>query len=123
MGRLKSMRVTSAFRDFVLDQLSELPGLRAKSMFGGIGLYAADAFFGLIAADVLYLKVDDTNRADFEAVGAHPFKPFADRPVTMNYYDVPAAVIDDRDALVAWARKSLAVARTPKKQTSQGFRP
>jgi TfoX/Sxy family transcriptional regulator of competence genes len=27
-------------------------------MFGGVGLYAADVFFGILAADTLYFKVD-----------------------------------------------------------------
>ena len=38
-------------------------------MFGGVGLYHADLFFGIIARDVLYLKVDDVNRPDYEAAG------------------------------------------------------
>ena len=40
------MRVSADVREFVLDQLSELRGLRAQSMFGGVGLYAGEAFFG-----------------------------------------------------------------------------
>jgi len=31
-----------SFKDFVLDQLGGLPGLRARRMFGGTGLYAGD---------------------------------------------------------------------------------
>lgn len=59
-------------------------------MFGGIGLYAEDHFFGILAADVLYFKIDDTNRGDDEAAGARPFKPYADLPMTMPYFNVPA---------------------------------
>ena len=33
---------------------------RSKRMFGGVGLYAGDLFFALIAGDVLYLKADDS---------------------------------------------------------------
>ena len=88
-------------------------------MFGGVGLYAGDVFFGILAADTLYLKVDDSNRAQYEAAGTTPFKPYADRPVTMAYYQVPAAVIEDGDQLAAWARASVRVAEharaTPRK--------
>jgi DNA transformation protein and related proteins len=56
------MRVTDSFRDFVIDQLGNVPDLRARAMFGGIGLYASDTFFGILAADVLYFKVDETTR-------------------------------------------------------------
>jgi hypothetical protein len=31
-----------SFKEFVLDQLSALPELRAKAMFGAHGLYQAD---------------------------------------------------------------------------------
>jgi peptidoglycan-N-acetylglucosamine deacetylase len=36
-------------------------------MFGGVGLCRRSRFFALIAGDTLYLKVDDTTRADYEA--------------------------------------------------------
>ena len=45
-------------------------------MFGGVGIYAKEAFFALVDDDVLYLKVDDSNRGDFEARGMSPFQPF-----------------------------------------------
>jgi DNA transformation protein and related proteins len=73
------MRVSASFREFVLDQLAGLDGLRARAMFGGVGLYAHDVFFGIVAADELFFKVDDTNRRKFETAGSVPFKPYADR--------------------------------------------
>lgn len=106
------MRVTDSFRDFALDQLSGVTQLRARAMFGGIGLYADEVFFGILAADVLYLKVDDTNRPEYQAAGAPPFRPYADRPMTMaNYYSVPADVLEDAATTVEWARRSIEVAR------------
>ena len=117
-GRLKSMRVTSGFREFVLEQLAGVRGLRARAMFGGVGLYAGDAFFGILAADTLYLKVDDGNRGQYEAEGMHAFKPFADRPMSMSYYQVPARVLEDGEALTAWARASVrAAARATARKT------
>jgi DNA transformation protein len=109
------MRVSAAFRDFVLDQLSEVDQLHPKAMFGGVGLYAGDVFFGILAADVLYFKVDDTNRRDYEAAGAAPFKPYADRPMTMSYYEVPLAVLEDPTTLGQWARRSIAIMKAGKK--------
>jgi DNA transformation protein len=109
-ARLQPMRVTPAFRDYVLDQLSSLPGLRARAMFGGVGLYAGDVFFGIIAADVLYLKVDDATLPAYEAAGSKPFRPYADRPMTMGYYEVPVGVLEAAPTLVGWARQALAVA-------------
>lgn len=107
------MRVTDSFRDFVLDQLSDVRGLRARPMFGGIGLYAFEVFFGILAADVLYFKVDETNRSDYLARGSRPFMPYVDqsvRQVTMPYYEVPLGVLEDGATLVAWAHRSIDVA-------------
>ena len=109
---LRSMRVSAGFRDFVLDQLSGVDGLRARAMFGGVGLYAGDVFFGLLAADVLFFKVDDSNRREYETVGSSPFKPYADRAMTMPYYNVPIAVLEDAIALADWAARAVAAAKT-----------
>ena len=113
-GPLRSMRVSASFRDFVLDQLAGMDGLRARAMFGGVGLYAGDVFFGILAADVLFFKVGDTNRREYENAGSSPFKPYADRPMTMPYYNVPIAVLEDAVALGEWAARAVAVARAAK---------
>jgi DNA transformation protein len=105
------MRVSPNMREFVLDQLSGLQGLRAQAMFGGVGLYAGEIFFGILAANRLYLKVDESTRAAYEAAGSTPFKPYPDRPTTMRYYDVPPGVLESAPTLVEWARASVAVAR------------
>jgi DNA transformation protein len=95
---LRSMRSSSAFRDFALDQLSGVPGVTARAMFGGIGLYAGDVFFGIIANDVLYLKVNDSNRSEYEAAGSRAFRPFADRAMVMPYYEAPVGVLESSKA-------------------------
>jgi DNA transformation protein len=83
-------------------------------MFGGVGLYAGELFFGIVMRDVLYLKADDSTRAAREAAGGLPFQPFPDRPrrkgVT-QYYSVPVSLLEDRDELIAWAKQAIAIAR------------
>ena len=81
-----------------------------RSMFGGVGLYHGGLFFGIIARDVLYLKVDAANRSDYTRAGMKPFKPYRDRPGTMQYYAVPLEVLESALDLAAWARKSVAAA-------------
>ena len=116
--RLKSLRVSVNVREFVLDQLSGLDDLRARSMFGGIGLYAGDVFFGIVAADVLYFKVDESSREAYEAAGSRPFKPYADRAMTMPYYAVPIDVLESAPTLLEWARRAVRAARSSRKPTS-----
>ena len=108
------MAVSSDFLAYVLDQLAGLGGVSSKRMFGGAGLYKDEFFFGLIADDVLYLRVDDSNRKDYSARGMAQFKPYADRPhLSMNYYETPAEVLENAGELVSWARRSVEVAVTP----------
>lgn len=104
------MRVSEGFRQFVLDQLEPVTGVVPRAMFGGVGLYSRDVFFGIIAGDTLYLKVDDGNRADYEAIGMAPFMPYPKRSATMQYYAVPIAVLENPDELLVWVRKAIAAA-------------
>ena len=94
----------------ILDRLQPLGAVTARAMFGGHGIYCDGVMFALIAEDVLYFKVDDQNRPRFEALGAGPFRPYADRPMTMSYYEAPAEVFDDDDALTEWARAAFEAA-------------
>ena len=80
-------------------------------MFGGVGLYSGELFFGLIDDDTLFFKTDGSNAADYIARNMPRFMPFPERPeAVMAYYQVPADIIEDAESLVAWARKSVAVA-------------
>jgi DNA transformation protein len=106
----RSLAVSETFRTFVLDQLEDLGDVTAKAMFGGVGLYCRGTFFGIIARDELYLKVDDGNRADYERAGMAAFKPYPDRPSTMQYYAVPVDVLESAFDLTAWSRKAVAAA-------------
>ena len=108
--KFRSLRVTPEFRDFVLDQLARIPQLRAKAMFGGVGLYSADAFFGIVAADELFFKVDDSNRSAYEAAGSEPFRPVLARPVSMSYWRVPIEVLEDAGELATWALAAIRAA-------------
>ena len=109
--KLRSLKVSDAFKRFVLDQLEELGDVTPRSMFGGVGLYHAGVFFGLLARDTLYLKVDDSSRADYEAAGMTAFRPYGGRGGTMRYYAVPLDVLESAPELVVWAGRAIAVAR------------
>ena len=104
------MAVSDEYLTYVIDQLDSLGPVRYKRMFGGAGLYFEDLFFGLVADDVLYFKVDESNRADYEAEGMGPFKPFPDKKEVMQYYEVPIDVLENKEALRDWAEKAVRVA-------------
>ena len=104
------------FVDFVLDELSGIDGVSARSMFGGTGLYCESVFFAIIFNDILYLKVNSETRAAYERAGMKPFKPFAKQPMTMQYYEVPVAVLENPQDLTAWARRAITAAAGSKRK-------
>ncbi len=114
------MAVSSSFVDFVVEQLEGCGPIVTKRMFGGVGIYADDVFFALIDDNVLYLKVDDTTRPDFERAGCEPFRPYGDARETMQYYAVPVSVLEDATALCAWSRKAIGVAIAAKSRKPGG---
>jgi DNA transformation protein and related proteins len=113
------MAVTAGFIDFVVEQLQGCGAITTKRMFGGVGIYSGDMFFALIAGDMLYLKVDDSNRKDFVRAGCEPFRPYGDERETMGYYNVPVSVLEDADELASWGRKSIAVAMARTKRPAR----
>jgi DNA transformation protein len=112
------MAVSDEFIDYVLDQFSNWGEVSARRMFGGAGLYCEGVMFGLIADDVAYLKVNDSNREDFIKAGSSAFNPFPEKSKTyvMSYYEIPADILDDVESLGKWAERALAVVRKKKKK-------
>jgi DNA transformation protein len=103
------MPVSPGYKAFVLEQLQVVGTVTARTMFGGVGLYRDGVFFGLVDDDTTYLKVDDENRPDYEALGMEPFRPPGE--VSKNYYQLPADVLEDRELLRVWVEKAVAAAR------------
>lgn len=95
---------------YILDQLRGVGPISARRLFSGSGIYYRGKMFALINGDMLYLKADDSNRADHEAAGMCKFRPWTDRPTTLPYYEVPAEVLEDVAELAVWAKKSIAAA-------------
>lgn len=108
------MPVSDEFIGYMLDQFSQWCRVTARRMFGGAGLYCEGTMFGLIADDVPYLKVDDSNREQYLEAGSSPFKPYPDRPTTMSYFEIPPEILDDTEELVKWAEQSLAIQKRKK---------
>jgi DNA transformation protein len=103
--------VQPQYLEYILEQLAGLGALRSNRMFGGVGLYSSELFFGLIDDDTLYFKTDESNIGPYHERRMPRFMPFPDRPeAVLGYHQVPADVIEDAEVLVDWARRSVAVA-------------
>jgi DNA transformation protein len=107
------MPVSDRFRDFIVEQLEQVaPDIRAKRMFGAVGIYSGDDFFAVIDSDRLYFKVDDQTRPRFESEGMKPAEIVTDGEVVkLNYWEVPLGAIEAPDELKSWVKDAVAVAR------------
>ena len=105
------MAVSPEFREYALEQLGRVAPVSARSMFGGVGVYGGGLFFALLDDDRLYLKVDDANRAEFEAIGSRPFQPFGEGSKPMGYYELPGDLLEDVGRLRPWVEVAIEVAR------------
>lgn len=85
-------------------------------MFGAAGLYAQGVMFGLIDDERIFLKVDDTLKADLAAEGSESWiyterkGPRAGIPQETSYWSLPEAAWDDPEEACAWVRRAVAVA-------------
>ena len=103
------MPVDQQYLDYIVEQLSDFGDFEHKKMFGGVGFFRNKVFFAGIMDSVFRLKVNDSNRADFEKHGMEAWA-VKGRNMTMPYYEVPEEIIADRMKLAEWAEKAYAVA-------------
>lgn len=93
------------FKEFVLDQLTDLRSVTYRTMFGGYGLYHHAQFFGIIHKGRLYFKVSPKTLPTYREHGMKPFRPNP-KQTLKSYYEVPIHVVEDREQLAAWAEQA-----------------
>ncbi|HND67203.1 MAG TPA: TfoX/Sxy family protein [Candidatus Obscuribacter sp.] len=104
--------------NYVLDQLSALPGLHARAMFGGYGIYREGTIFAIIVDDTLFFKVGPLNLSKYEKAGSSPFTYEAkgkSKSVSMSYWLVPAEILEDAGKMTEWAEDAYRVSLAGKK--------
>ncbi len=91
-------------------------------MSDATGLYLDGVLFGLISGGLLHFRVDQHNRADYDAweQGDEARDMFSQGFPTggLKYRVVPGFVIGDKDRLAAWGRKAWEAAMRARKSTS-----
>jgi DNA transformation protein len=96
--------------DFVVDRLAGLGNVYSQRLFGGYAIFHEGLTFALVADDVLYFKVDETNKEMYDKAGSSHF------PHPISYREVPADVFEDIDRLYEWAEISIGVAKAKAKK-------
>lgn len=95
------------FCAYLADQLAPWASITVKRLFGGFGVYRDGQIFAIVADDMLYFKVDDTNREDYVSACSEMFTYEArGKTNSLSYWQVPAEVMDDPDTLADWAEKA-----------------
>jgi DNA transformation protein len=106
--------------DFIRDLFAPFGPVTVRRMFSGSGIFADGLMFGLIVRDVIYLKADATNIADFEREGSRPFTYMRGRnsaharETALSYWRLPERLYDDPDELALWAKRAFAIAESKK---------
>lgn len=119
------MALSAEYAAFVEELFAAAFPVRIKRMFGGAGIFWDELMIGLVSDERIYLKADDTTKADFEAEGAKPFV-FTQKSgdiVAMSYLELPERLYDEPDELRAWALKARDVAVRSKSAKSRSAGP
>lgn len=100
------MTNSTDFISYIKELLQGFGNVTVKRMFGGHGIFREELMFGIIDDDVLYFKVDDDNRADFEERDLGPFTyKRKDKLTSLSYYQTPEDVFDEQEEMMSWAGK------------------
>ncbi|HEU5295483.1 MAG TPA: TfoX/Sxy family protein [Burkholderiaceae bacterium] len=106
------MVASTAFADFLREQLAPLGRVTMRRMFGKTGVFCDGVMLGMVTENTLYFRVDDQNRALFKEAESAPPLNYVKNGCTidLSFWRVPDRLLDDHDDLVAWAREALAAA-------------
>ena len=101
----------SDFIRFVQELLEDWAPVSARRMFGGHGLYHEGLMFAIVMDQWLYLKAEEVNRPEFEALGLTPFTyAMKGKDVALSYWAAPDAIFDASEDAVQWAQSAWAAA-------------
>ena len=97
-----------------------LSAIKARSMFGGYGIFSGEIMFALIVQGQLHLRAGQDNEATFQAAQLKPYvyrkKGF---PVITKHYAIPTDWWDDKNALLTQAKIALSIAQYDKQKKTQ----
>ncbi len=118
------------FARYCCDLLASVGPCVARRMFGAYGISSEGLTLAILAdlgtGEKLWLKVDETSRARFEAAGCERFVYQAkDKPMSMNYYSAPDEAMESAQLMAPWARLALEAALKARqsKPTPRGAKP
>jgi DNA transformation protein and related proteins len=109
-----AMPLSAEFLSRATAQLNAARPVRTRKMFGGLGIYLGEAFFGVCDDDKTFFKVDDENIQEYESRGMGPW--IMGGQINDNYREVPDGVMADPGELGDWIDAAAEVAARRKKK-------
>jgi len=99
------------FVEYICELLLPLGQAQGRPMFGGYGVYLDGLMIGLVIDGGCFLKADDLSKHEFLKAGCEPFVYHGqEKPITMNYWTVPAEALESEREMERWARLAIAAA-------------
>ncbi len=113
---MPASKIEKEFVSYVVDLMQTIGPVRAKSMFGGHGIFLDELMFALVADNILYLKADKDTESEFKDRGLEVFtynkkgKGASYKAITMSYYQAPEEALEASEEMNLWANKAYNVA-------------
>lgn len=91
---------------------AEAHDVRARRMFGGMGVYSGEKMFAFLIGDDIGLKLSPSDIEEALALpGAGPMRPDKDAEPMREYVKMPKDVLDNYESFVVWVERSITYAR------------
>lgn len=109
------MPISPEFTLRTIQQLEAARPVRTRKMFGGLGIYLGEVFFGVCDDDRTYFKVDDHTIEAYESRNMGPWRMGGQ--INDHYREAPGDIMADPAQLGEWidAAVEVALRKKPKK--------
>ncbi len=98
---------------------AEAYDVRARRMFGGMGVYTGEKMFAFLIGEEIGFKLAPEHLEEAMTLpGAGPMKPDKDAEPMREYVRMPKDVLDNMDVFMFWLERSTAYARRKISQTA-----
>lgn len=86
--------------------------VRARRMFGGMGIYTGERMFAFLIGEDIGLKLSPDDIAEAMVLpGAGPLKPAPDAEPMKDYVRMPRSVLDNYEEFIQWVERSVSFAQ------------
>lgn len=91
---------------------AEAYDVRARRMFGGMGVYTGEKMFAFLVGEEIGLKLSPEHLQEaMQIPGAGPMKPDKDAEPMREYVRMPREVLDNLELFLFWVERSANYAR------------